>query len=42
MQISRNAANGLKSNNHVLVGIRAIVCVTSSPLFSDAPSTTHV
>ena len=27
MQISRNIANGPKSNNYVLVGIRAIVCV---------------
>ena len=27
MQISRNIVNGLKSNNYVLVGIRAIVCV---------------
>jgi len=27
MQISRNIVNGPKSNNYVLVGIRAIVCV---------------
>ena len=27
MQISRNNLNGPKSNNYVLVGIRAIVCV---------------
>jgi len=27
MQISRNIANGPKSNNYILVGIRAIVCV---------------
>jgi len=27
MQISRNIVNGPKSNNCVLVGIRAIVCV---------------
>ena len=27
MQISKNIVNGLKSNNYVLVGIRAIVCV---------------
>jgi len=27
MQISRNIINGPKSNNYVLVGIRAIVCV---------------
>ena len=27
MQISRNIVNGPKTNNYVLVGIRAIVCV---------------
>ena len=27
MQISRNIVNGPKSNNYVLVGIRAMVCV---------------
>ena len=27
MQISRNIVNGPNSNNYVLVGIRAIVCV---------------
>ena len=27
MQISRNIVNGPKSNNFVLVGIRAIICV---------------
>ena len=27
MQISRNIVNGQKSNNYVLVGIRAIACV---------------
>jgi len=31
MQISRNIANGLKSNNYVLVVIRAIVCVHKPP-----------
>jgi len=31
MQISRNILNGLKSNNYVLVGIRAIVCVQKPP-----------
>ena len=32
MQISRNIVNGPKSNNYVLVGIRAIVCVQKPPL----------
>ena len=27
MQVSRNIVNGPKSNNYVLVGFRAIVCV---------------
>jgi len=27
MQISRNIVNGPKSNNYVLVGIRAVVCI---------------
>jgi len=27
MQISKNIVNGPRSNNYVLVGIRAIVCV---------------
>jgi len=31
MQISRNIVNGPKSNNYVLVGIRAIVCVQKPP-----------
>ena len=31
MQISRNIVNGPKSNNYVLVGIRAIVCVQNPP-----------
>ena len=31
MQISRNIVNGLKSNNYVLVGIRAVVCVQEPP-----------
>jgi len=31
MQISRNIVNGLKSNNYVFVGIRAIVCVQKPP-----------
>jgi len=29
--MSRNIVNGLKSNNYVLVGIRAIVCVQKPP-----------
>jgi len=32
MQISRNIVNGPKSNNYVLVGIRAIVCVKNPGL----------
>jgi len=31
MQISRTIVNGPKSNNYVLVGIRAIVCVPKPP-----------
>jgi len=31
MQISRNIVNGPKSNNYVLVGIRAIVCFQKPP-----------
>jgi len=31
MQISRNIVNGSKSNNYVLVRIRAIVCVQKPP-----------
>jgi len=31
MQISRNIGNGSKSNNYVLVGIRAVVCVQKPP-----------
>ena len=31
MHISKNIANGPKSNNYVLVGIRAIVCVQKPP-----------
>jgi len=31
MQISRSIVNGPKSNNYVLVGIRAIVCVQKPP-----------
>jgi len=31
MRISRNIVNGPKSNNAVLVGIRAIVCVQKPP-----------
>jgi len=31
MEISRNIVNGPKSNNYVLVGIRAIVCVQKQP-----------
>jgi len=31
MQISRNIVNGSKSNNYVLVGIRAAVCVQKPP-----------
>jgi len=31
MQISRNIVNGPKSNNYVLVGIRAVVCVQKPP-----------
>ena len=31
MQISKNIANGPKSNNYVLVGIQIIVCVQKSP-----------
>jgi len=31
MQISKNIANGPKSNNYVLLGIRAIVCVQKPP-----------
>jgi len=31
MQISKNIANGPKSNNYALVGIRVIVCVQKPP-----------
>jgi len=31
MQIARNIVNGPRSNNYVLVGIRAIVCVQKPP-----------
>jgi len=31
MQISSNIVNGPKSNNYVLLGIRAIVCVQKPP-----------
>jgi len=31
MQISKNIVNGLKSNNYVLVEIRATVCVQKPP-----------
>jgi len=38
MQISSNIVNWPKSNDYVLVGIRAIV----SPILADPPSTAHV
>jgi len=31
MKISKNNVNGLKCNNHVLVGIRDIVCIQKPP-----------
>jgi len=31
MQISRNIVNGPKSNNYVLVGYQAIVCIQKPP-----------
>jgi len=38
MQISKNIVNGSKSNDCVLVGIRAIVCVQKPPHHFCRPS----